>query len=106
MGNNRFQEAFYDRRWVARSEATLDAALRERGRMRRTGLVSNLSTNGCRVEMDEAMPVNGQAWITLPSLESRYSRVAWCRDGSIGVQFAEPLHPAVADMLISRSAAA
>jgi hypothetical protein len=94
--------AFHERRWVRRSDAALDASLRERGRMRRMGKVANLSTDGCRIDVDEPIAVNATAWITLPSLESRYSRIAWCQDGSIGLDFDEPLHPAVARMLIGR----
>jgi hypothetical protein len=94
--------AFHERRWVRRSDAVLDASLRERGRLRRLGKVANLSVQGCRIDVEEAMPVDAMAWITLPSLESRYSRIAWCQGGKVGLEFKDPLHPAVADMLISR----
>jgi hypothetical protein len=103
MSRTGLKPAFHERRWVRRSDAVLDATLRERGRMRRIGKVANLSTDGCRIDLDEVMPVNANAWVTLPSLESRYSRVAWCRDGSIGLDFEKPLHTAVADMLIARA---
>lgn len=102
MSRTGIKSAFHERRWVRRSDAVLDASLRERGRLRRTGKVANLSVQGCRIDVEEALQVDAMAWITLPSLESRYSRVAWCEDGSVGLDFEDPLHPAVADMLISR----
>lgn len=49
--------------------------------------------------------VGTYSWIVLPTLESRYARVAWCNGGAAGLDFAEPLHSAVTDMIVERAAA-
>ncbi|MGQ0590282.1 MAG: hypothetical protein ACT4N8_12260 [Sphingosinicella sp.] len=92
-----------DRRWVGRVACRTPAAFRERQRSRFGVEIVNLSTHGCGV-MSAAPPLSGAyGWIIMPTLESWYANVAW-RNGSLfGLDFSEPLHRAVAEMILHRS---
>jgi hypothetical protein len=92
-----------DRRWVRRVACRTPAAFRERQRTRLDVEVVNLSTHGCAVMSDETQTVGAHCWITLPTLESWYAAVAWCNGRLFGLDFSEPLHRAVAEMIIHRS---
>lgn len=92
-----------ERRWTARAAVNSPAALRERQRTRFEVEVLNLSTRGCGVRSARRLKVGGHAWIMLPTLESRYARIAWSAGGLCGLDFEERLHPAVAAMLVRRA---
>jgi hypothetical protein len=93
-----------DRRWVARHEIECAGQFRPRGGRGFAAHVADLSTHGCRVRGAGSPLVGSYSWITLPTLESRYARIAWCDGAAAGLDFAEPLHPAVAEMLVQRAA--
>jgi hypothetical protein len=95
-----------DRRWVTRNTLHLAAEFRQRGKRRLHVTVLDFSAQGCRIATEAGLKPGNYSWITFPTLESWYSRVAWCRDGLAGLDFAQPLHPAVARMLLSRAKAA
>ena|SRR5687768_1997610 len=92
-----------DRRWVRRVACRTSATFRERQRTYLDVEVVNLSTHGCAVRSAEIPTVGTHCWIILPTLESWYASVAWCNDGFFGLDFSEPLHRAVAEMIIHRS---
>jgi hypothetical protein len=94
-----------DRRWTARSAVSLDADFRPRWRRRFGVHVENLSTHGCRITDPGNLIPGTYSWIILPTLENRYARVAWCDKNAVGLDFVEPLHRAVVDMIIRRTAA-
>ena len=95
-----------DRRWVGRVACRTSATFRERQRTRFDVEIVNLSTHGCAVK-SAAPPVAGaNGWIILPTLESWYANVAWCNDSLFGLDFSEPLHRAVAEMIIHRALSA
>ena len=95
-----------DRRWTARTRLQMSAQLRLRGRRRGPVELSDFSSHGCRIRNSGTIAVGNYAWLMLPTLESWYARIAWCDGAAAGLDFAEPLHRAVADMLIQRSPAA
>ena len=92
-----------DRRWTTRSAVDLDAQFRPRWRRRLCVHVENLSTHGCRIADPGHIVAGTYSWILLPTLESWYARVAWCEGGAAGLDFADPLHSTVADMIIGRA---
>jgi hypothetical protein len=94
-----------DRRWTARSAVSIDADFRPRWRRRFGVHVENLSTHGCRITDPGHLIPGTYSWIILPTLESRYARVAWCDSNAVGLDFVEPLHRAVVDMIIGGAAA-
>jgi len=65
--------------------------------------VVNFSRHGCAIESELTPAVGAFCWIKVPTLESWYAKVAW-RDGDrCGLDFVDPYHPAVADMVIRRA---
>lgn len=90
------------RRWSGRTEVQLTSEFRSRGRKGNERQVTNLSDYGCRLEQVGNLPVGSYSWVKFPTLGSWYARIAWCDGTTAGLDFAEPLHPAVTDMLISR----
>ena len=93
-----------ERRWTPRAAVSIPAALRERGRVRCDVEVLNLSTAGCAIHSSRPVRVGDHSWIMLPTLESWDARIAWSKSGLCGLDFTEPLHPAVAEMIIRRGA--
>ena len=94
-----------DRREARRTPVSLTARHRRSGALRSSVSVTDISISGCCVLTALDVPAGSYCWIILPTLESLYSRVAWCRDERMGLDFAEPLHAAVAKLLIKRSSA-
>ncbi len=92
-----------ERRWANRAETRLAAALRERQRTRFQIEVINLSPFGCAARTTRPLQPGDQAWIMLPGIESWYARTAWFRGDVCGLDFAAPLHKAVAEMIVARS---
>ena len=94
-----------DRRWTRRASVTSNAQFRPRWQRGSCVRVENLSTRGCGITGPGALAVGSYCWITLPTLESRYARVAGCDGSAAGLDFADPLHKSVAEMIIQRAAA-
>lgn len=92
-----------DRRWSAREVVNVPAGLRQRGRIRFDVEVLNLSTFGCGVKSSRPARVGDHSWIMLPTLESWDARLAWSRGNICGLDFTQPLHPAVAEMIVHRA---
>lgn len=97
-------EPVSEKRRIPRSRAQAPAKFRERGRTRIDVQLLDLSTHGCKVRADAALVVGSQAWVVLPTLASWRAKVAWSDEQHLGLDFVEPLHPAVADLLIRRAA--
>jgi hypothetical protein len=95
-----------DRRWTERSAVGVDALFRLRWQKGLHIHIPNLSTDGCAIIGAGYIPVGTYSWVKLPTLESRFARVVWCDGSGAGVEFADPLHRSVADMIIARSPAA
>jgi hypothetical protein len=92
-----------DRRWTPRAAVRFEAAFRERQLERCDVQVVNFSRYGCAIESGLTPVVGAFCWLKLPTLESWYAKVAW-RDGERwGLDFVDPFHPAVADMIVGRA---
>lgn len=92
-----------DRRWVVREAVQTGADLRERGRPRFSVQVINLSTHGCAVKSRLMVATGSRSWITLPTLQSWYASVVWRRGDVMGLEFEEPMHRAVTEMIVQRT---
>ena len=92
-----------DRRWVGRVACRTSAAFRERQRTRFGVEIVNLSTHGCAARSAVPPTAGAYGWIILPTLESWYANVAWCNGNLFGLDFSEPLHRAVVEMINHRS---
>jgi hypothetical protein len=87
-----------------RVSVTLGAGLRQRGASGVTIQVVDLSTHGFRAATHLELEVGTDVWLRLPGLESCHATVAWSKGHLIGCAFERPLHPAVLDMVVRKSA--
>jgi hypothetical protein len=62
----------------------------------------DISPTGCKLDLPERATVGQIVWVTLPGLQPIESKVMWMRDWVAGLEFANPLYPAVYEALISR----
>ena len=64
--------------------------------------ILDLSPEGCRVEVPVRVSTDDTIWISFPELETLQGKVCWVKEWTAGVEFQNPLHPAVFDMLQKR----
>ena len=62
----------------------------------------DVSTDGCKVELVEAVDAGERVIVRLPALEPLGADVVWVRGTHAGLRFDRPLHPAVFDQLLDR----
>jgi hypothetical protein len=65
--------------------------------------ILDLSTHGCAARSAVPQRTGADCWLILPTLESWYARVAWSDGDLFGLDFAAPLHRAVAGMIVDRA---
>jgi PilZ domain len=91
-----------DGRAAERKPVGISAQLREAGGSRMDIDVLDLSRTGFRTACIYNVPVGARVYLTIPSFSAMEAVVAW-RDGAgFGCKFAQPLHPAVFDMIARR----
>ena len=86
-----------------RVEVDLDAGLRQRGATAVIVHVLDLSVDGFKAATTLQLEAGDDVWLRLPGLEPRAARVVWNEGSVVGCAFAQPLHPAVLEMVIERS---
>ena len=62
-------------------------------------LLSNLSRHGCCVDLTHRVVPGDKLWVKLPGLAAIETVVIWEDEFIAGVEFAQPLHAAVMEML-------
>ena len=62
----------------------------------------DFSPQGCRIELVERVRVGDRLWISLPGIETVEAITCWVDNFVAGVEFVNPLHPSVFDMLTTR----
>lgn len=92
-----------ERRWASRADVQFAAKFRARQLTRLDVEVLNFSRFGCAIRGALAPTAGGYCWLTIPTLESWYASVAWQDGNAFGLDFAEPFHAAVADMIVGRA---
>ena len=81
-----------------RRRLRVDASVRDGSGAARVGALTDLSQAGCRMEVDDAALDEDQLVIVRPgALGGVSGRVRWTRGNAAGVEFVDPLHPAVVD---------
>ena len=86
-----------------RMPITLGAGLRQRGASGVSVQIVDLSPEGFRAATHLDLTTGTDVWLRLPGLEPCHARVAWSEGLYIGCAFVRPLHPAVFDMIVTRS---
>lgn len=67
-------------------------------------VISDITIEGCRVNAASLSNSPGEVvWLKLENLCSMEAEVRWVLPQSFGIQFKEPLHPAVVDHLVYTS---
>jgi hypothetical protein len=61
----------------------------------------DVSMDGCRVELVEAVSEDENVIARLPNLEPLAARISWVSGSEAGLQFRNALHPAVFEHLLS-----
>ena len=78
-----------------------NVSLRRSGQLNYRVRVFDASLHGCRVEFVERPNVEEQLWVRFDGLQPLEAEVCWV-DGFIGgVNFLQPIHPAVFDRLVA-----
>ena len=89
------------RRW-GRVASGGDVIIRRLGGFNFQVALEDLSAGGCRVEMIEASEPGDPVIARLPQLEPLGAEVCWAEGTKVGIRFANAIHPAVFDMVVSR----
>lgn len=87
-----------------RSErVVLDASvgLRRPGQLSYRVKVFDASLHGCRVEFVDRPQLDEQLWVKFDGLQALEAEVCWIDGFTAGVNFIQPIHPAVFDRLTS-----
>ena len=76
-------------------------SLRRSGQLNYRVRIFNASLHGCRVEFVERPKLDEQLWVKFDGLQPLEAEVCWVEGFTAGVKFAQPIHPAVFDNLVS-----
>lgn len=76
-------------------------SLRRSGHLNYQVRVLNASLHGCRVEFVERPKLDEQLWLKFDGLQPLEAEVCWVEDFTAGVNFVQPIHPAVFDRLVT-----
>ena len=98
MGSPLLQSA--DRR-SERVALNANVSLRRSGQLNYRVRVYDASLHGCRVEFVERPQVDEQLWVKFDGLQPLEAEVCWVDGFIAGVNFLQPIHPAVFDRLIA-----
>lgn len=91
-----------DGRRAKRVSLRADIEFRRQGEHRWRVNILDFSPEGCRMEVPVKVDRDDTVWISLPSIESIQGTICWVKEWEVGVEFANPLHPAVFDMVRDR----
>ena len=84
-------------RWSLAAEVTL----RRTGRASFRVTVLDISSYGCRLDVVDRPEVNERVWVKFGGLDAIESTVCWVDGFKIGIEYANPMHPAVFDQLLN-----
>lgn len=79
-----------------------DIDFRRTGEHRWRVNITDLSPQGCRVELPVRVTTDDMIWVTFPGLEAIQGKVCWVDEWVAGIEFDRPLYPSVFDMVEQR----
>ena len=81
----------------------LDASvsLRRSGKLYYRVRIHDASLHGCRVEFAERPAVDEQLWVKFDGLQPLQADVCWVEGNAAGLNFRQPIHPAVFERLVN-----
>jgi hypothetical protein len=77
-------------------------SLRRSGRLGYPVRTSDLSVLGCKCEFVERPSIGERVWVKFAGLQAIAADVCWLADSNVGLQFRNPIHPAVFEVLLHR----
>jgi hypothetical protein len=80
-----------------------EVALRRSGQHNYQVRVHDASPYGCRIEFVERPSLDERVWVKFEGLQAIEGMVCWVEGFVVGVEFVNPIHPAVFDRLIAVS---
>jgi hypothetical protein len=66
--------------------------------------IFDASPHGCKAEFVDRPKLDELVWIKFEGLEALEAMVCWVRGFEVGLEFENPIHPAVFDMLVTNLA--
>jgi hypothetical protein len=87
-----------------RVSLAMGAGLRQRGGTGVAIQIMDLSVDGFRASTHLNLAKGTDVWLRLPGLEPYQAKVVWAKGNFIGCAFERPLHPAVLDMIVKKTA--
>lgn len=91
-------------RSVQRIVTSIQATMQRHGQNKYSVSVSDMSPEGCKVEFVDRPSVGERVHMRFQGLHSLEGEVRWIVGNDAGVSFDRPIHPAVFDQIIARSA--
>ena len=85
-----------------RSRVAGEVVLRRSGSPNYRVKVMDVTRFGCRCEFVERPGIEERVWVKFDALEALEAEVCWVQNYCAGLKYANPLHPAVFDMLRDR----
>jgi PilZ domain len=76
-------------------------SLRRSGQLNYRVRIFDASLHGCRVEFVERPSLEEQLWVKFDGLQPLEAEVCWIDGFMAGVNFRQPIHPAVFDRLVA-----
>jgi PilZ domain-containing protein len=75
-------------------------SLRRSGQLNYRVRIFDASLHGCRVEFVDRPKLDEQLWVKFDGLQPLEAQVCWVEGFTVGVNFVQPIHPAVFDRLV------
>ena len=85
-----------------RMAVNAEVALRRSGQLNYRVRVFDASPSGCKLEFVERPELDERVWVKFDGLDAIEGIVCWVEGHQAGVQFANPMYPAVFEMLLPR----
>ena len=79
-----------------------EVALRRASQLNYRVRAYDLSQHGCRLEFVERPELDELVWVKFEGLNAIEGLVSWIDGFLVGIEFAQPIHPAVFDALVPR----
>jgi PilZ domain-containing protein len=92
----------YSPRQNERISISADVSLRRLGQHSYRVKVSDLSPDGCKVDLVEQPRIKEHMLVKFEGLETLNSEVCWIHGYVAGLRFEKPIHPAVFDLMLQR----
>ena len=85
-----------------RVHISAEIMLRRAGQRNYRVSISDVSPHGCKAEFVERPEFDEHVWVKFEGLEALEAIVCWVRGFEVGLEFENPIHPAVFGMLVSK----